>query len=1390
MKNKISKILGVGLTTVLAVASGMAFLPAANVAQASPGQLYWETIGTPSRFNNVIVPGSDIWDFAVAPDGDTVYAIGEITDADDGNMGRSWIGLSGSFYFDSGEVSITRVSDKVASISGTLYGDTCYLLGDFTAILYSVTVVTTAGSATGIAAITGAITGDPETTDTTDELSFSGKLYGSIPSGLTTETATSIVPYTICVDEYRVGSVNSGVVSWDWGWFTQPRVWKTTDGGETWSDIMANVQAAANLPGPVFCFYNTWREVYGGVAVAPDDADWVVVLGEVYYPPPVNRRFPAAVASKDGGTNFVYCGPMVDAGKGTVLVNSYDVAVAPEVDGIHNIAVAGVARTGNLTGWSGPPIGTVYRLEAGTWLTGAWVDTSFYEGWGIPDPPNPNKPLVGVVAVAFSTNFDLDGSVLCMGVDSTNLPYLQSGVWEVGGYWNDEAGFPPAVQINDEGKLLLTGAGPRAMGLALPEDYDGTDPLARTAFVYVNAFHTDTFLVGGYLFRVDGSAVSPRCGPPANPLLASIAFNGDAATGKAMVGVYCGWEQGEMGGKPVKFTSCAGVQVYHTVELDVCCPTWYGALKPPSGPYMAVVAYTPDGEKAYATTSGEMGNRKWKWNPKDYWGGLCDESAFSVSLDDGDSWNQYGLIDTDIDFISDIAVSPDCQTAYISTINNMECIECCGKSVKICQVSDCDSVWRSQIDDTHEAIGVAWQRVWHGEFSTGQDDPILLRLAPDEDDGATLWLGDYGTKDLYYSLDFGQLWTQTPPAKINIQDFALESEKIVYVLDAAGKVSKSINYGRRPTVPVNTLIGSGHTIAVLPEDNVLVGGAAGGKVAYSDDGGATFSLTGALPATGKGNVHVAFDTFFDENSVIYAAISDHNPAATNLVGGIYRWEIGQAGINWYGLNALLYDYYGIELATEGTLYAPYIGPPVAVVGAAATASGTVTVFGTTSSKLAVGTLTAEAITTTAGAFIDGEQLLVTGAVLSATSTTLIEGDISVTGATSGASGIIEDVDLTVSGFTATETVVVMGFVLTADVAVSLGTNAGVARCLTPAEPLCCGAEDWDYLKGCLTASEGFTTEPSALRLCGCLTADTNTFLWAIDNEPYDMAMGALGTVWQYEDCVAKAGPTLKTPINDAKIAADPCECYNAPFALSWERLCLACEYDVQIAADADFTILVIDERNYLPGDPEHPAFIVGKELACAATFYWRVRSANAEFCGDIIHSPWSEVRSFTVEIGPFGGVTLLAPAQGATDVAVTNVGFTWSGVTGATGYRFLLSGRSDVTVPLVSTVITSTGYTYTGTLDNSTPYYWRVSAMKDDTILGTSAIGTFTTVAVAVPPTPPVVIEEVPPAAPPVIKIPPAQMITPTWIYAIIGVGAALAIVVIVLIVRTRRPPA
>jgi hypothetical protein len=67
-------------------------------------------------------------------------------------------------------------------------------------------------------------------------------------------------------------------------------------------------------------------------------------------------------------------------------------------------------------------------------------------------------------------------------------------------------------------------------------------------------------------------------------------------------------------------------------------------------------------------------------------------------------------------------------------------------------------------------------------------------------------------------------------------------------------------------------------------------------------------------------------------------------------------------------------------------------------------------------------------------------------------------------------------------------------------------------------------------------------------------------------------------------------------------------------------------------------------------------------------------------------------------------------------------------------------------------------------------------------MLSQSDIGTFSTAAEEMAPLP---YPE--PAAPPVINIPPTQQITPTFIYVIIGIGAGLAAVVIVLIVRTKN---
>ena len=47
-----------------------------------------------------------------------------------------------------------------------------------------------------------------------------------------------------------------------------------------------------------------------------------------------------------------------------------------------------------------------------------------------------------------------------------------------------------------------------------------------------------------------------------------------------------------------------------------------------------------------------------------------EEGAWSVSFDDGDTWNQLSLIDTYIHYLSDVAVSPDCNKMFLVSVND------------------------------------------------------------------------------------------------------------------------------------------------------------------------------------------------------------------------------------------------------------------------------------------------------------------------------------------------------------------------------------------------------------------------------------------------------------------------------------------------------------------------------------------------------------------------------------------------------------------------------------------------------------------------------------------------------------------------------------------------
>ena len=178
MKSKLKGALGIGLSAGLV----FALIGAVFAGPAVAGEMEWGEITTPSWVDHVIEPGSDIYDYAIASDdGDIVYAVGAINTVD---VNGTVEGLSGSFYFHSGTLTLERISDDTASVEGELEGDTCYLRGDFTAILEA-WISYTGPLGPDIdewydLAVTGVVTGDPDPGDDDDVMEFSGMMYGDM----------------------------------------------------------------------------------------------------------------------------------------------------------------------------------------------------------------------------------------------------------------------------------------------------------------------------------------------------------------------------------------------------------------------------------------------------------------------------------------------------------------------------------------------------------------------------------------------------------------------------------------------------------------------------------------------------------------------------------------------------------------------------------------------------------------------------------------------------------------------------------------------------------------------------------------------------------------------------------------------------------------------------------------------------------------------------------------------------------------------------------------------------------------------------------------------------------------------------------------------------------
>ena len=380
--------------------------------------------------------------------------------------------------------------------------------------------------------------------------------------------------------------------------------------------------------------------------------------------------------------------------------------------------------------------------------------------------------------------------------------------------------------------------------------------------------------------------------------------------------------------------------------------------------------------------------------------------------------------------------------------------------------------------------------------------------------------------------------------------------------------------------------------------------------------------------------------------------------------------------------------------------------------------------------------------------------------------------------------------------------------------------SGVARVLNPASQNCCGSLSWDYLWDSLWSDADFSSQANNIAICGDASGGAST-IWAIDTGSWGSYDGGyydgwdscydefrasnVGRLWKYNDVFSKSGPELIGIADGSVVPADDCECINDKFVLEWDRLCDACEYDIQISLNESFTHVVWNTSTivgtwtgagsvthddcdsgvlencessmtfYKPADPCAPSIVVPKgTLDCGTKYFWRVRARAAE-TGEIYRSWWSDKWSFTVATGPGGAIELTAPDDGATNVPLENVVFTWTSVKDADSYSMTLWDASGAEVSSASGDFTSV--VLTEKLDYDSAYTWQVDALKDGAVISSSDTATFRTM---MEPTPP-------PEVPDTIINFPKPAPTPTWVWVVIALAAILIIVVIILIFRTRR---
>jgi len=174
-------------------------------------------------------------------------------------------------------------------------------------------------------------------------------------------------------------------------------------------------------------------------------------------------------------------------------------------------------------------------------------------------------------------------------------------------------------------------------------------------------------------------------------------------------------------------------------------------------------------------------------------------------------------------------------------------------------------------------------------------------------------------------------------------------------------------------------------------------------------------------------------------------------------------------------------------------------------------------------------------------------------------------------------------------------------------------------------------------------------------------------------------------------------PTLSSPNNGSiNVSISP--------TLSWNGPTNATKYELQVATDATFNNLIVNDSNRVTN-----VYIISPGILLNnTTYYWRVRAKNDNFI-TAYTSTWQFTTIVSLPISPL----LISPTNDAQNQPLSPIFFTWNSVPTATSYDIQFARDSLFgTIIFQESNIAVTNYTFQNSslLFLNTQYFWRVRA--------------------------------------------------------------------------------